>query len=116
MRASFLSTLSIWIGIRQQKLTHISKKAQSTALIANLTDNTHPGAIQYFSQLKTESNHFLGVCDAAENGWSTPKRSRLLIPRQISSFVFTPDDRPDPVVRCSPPGSSYSLRSGRTLE
>ena len=34
--------------------------------------------------------------------------SRLLIPRRISSFVFTPDDRPDAVVRCSPPGSGYS--------
>src|ERR1700677_3413317 len=37
--------------------------------------------------------------------------SRLLIPRQISSFVFTPKDRPDAVVQCSPPGSGYSPTS-----
>ena len=29
--------------------------------------------------------------------------SGLLIPRQISSFAFTADDRPDAFVRCSPP-------------
>src|SRR5208337_3237785 len=29
-------------------------------------------------------------------------------PRQFSSFAFTPEHRPDVVVRCSPPGSSYS--------
>ena len=35
-------------------------------------------------------------------------RSRLLFPRQIASFLISPDDRPKGVVRCSPPGSSYS--------
>jgi hypothetical protein len=40
--------------------------------------------------------------------------SRLLIPWQISSFVFAPDDRPDAVARCSPPGSGYSLNIATT--
>jgi len=35
-------------------------------------------------------------------------RGRLLFPRQIASFVIPPDDRPNGVVRCSPPGSGYS--------
>jgi hypothetical protein len=34
--------------------------------------------------------------------------SRLLIPRQTSSCVFTPDNRPDAAVQCSAPGSGYS--------
>jgi hypothetical protein len=34
--------------------------------------------------------------------------SRLLIPLQISSFVFTPEDRPDAVMQCVSPRSGYS--------
>ena len=41
---------------------------------------------------------------------------RLLIPRQISSFAFTPDDRPDAVVRCSPQDLVTLLQGHAHLE
>src|ERR1039457_1674848 len=34
--------------------------------------------------------------------------SDLLLPRPIESFGIAPEDRPDAIVRCSPPGSGYS--------
>ena len=34
--------------------------------------------------------------------------SNLLPPRPIASLVIAPEDRPDVIVRCSPPGSGYS--------
>ncbi len=55
-----------------------------------------------------ESNRILGVYDAAKMTCQHGNSGRLLIARQISSFLFTTDDRPRAVVRCSPPTSGYS--------
>jgi hypothetical protein len=39
-----------------------------------------------------------------------PNSGDLLLPRPIASFVIAFEDRPDAIVRCSPPGSGYSRR------
>jgi hypothetical protein len=40
----------------------------------------------------------------------------LLLPRPIVSFVIASEDRPDAIVRCSPPGSGYSPLTGPSLD
>jgi hypothetical protein len=46
-----------------------------------------------------DSNHFLAARDAAKNDGQHRNSSRLLLPREIASFVITPDDRPGAVAR-----------------
>jgi hypothetical protein len=38
--------------------------------------------------------------------------SDLLLSRRIASLAIAPEDQPDAIARCSPPGSGYSLISG----
>jgi hypothetical protein len=50
-----------------------------------------------------ESNRILGVCDAAINNWTTPKdHPAAHSAAELVVSIFTADDRPDTVVRCSP--------------
>ena len=69
----------------------------------------HPTKWHPIGKLEADKRaaELLATCGVIEV-WRETQLYRLTPKMWLGSFVFTPEDRPDAVVQCSPPGSGYS--------